>query len=90
MCGCCADRLLYGVGFTGVALLHQRRLGGVVTTVLIFVVGVAIAAGVVWLMMRMERSHRKRMERHREVWRATGSVGTEPGRPGCSGSCGGG
>ena len=50
------------------------------TTVLIFVVGVAITAGVVWLMMRMERRHRQLIERRREVWRAKGSVGTEPGR----------
>ena len=53
------------------------------TTVLIFVLGVAIIAGVVWVMMRMERSHRQRMQRNREVWRNTGSVGVSrtPGHP---------
>jgi len=68
-----------------------------VTIVLIFVVGIAIIAGVISLMMRMERRHRQLIERRRELWRAEGSVGTEPGRwPACGGyggggtSCGGG
>ena len=61
------------------------------TSVLLVVLGVAIIAGVVWVMMRMERRQRQRMERHREVWRATGSVGLEPGRHGTgTSSCGGG
>jgi hypothetical protein len=42
-----------------------------------FVVGTAIIAGFIWVMMRMERSHRQLIERRREAWR-------EPGR-GCSG-----
>jgi len=45
----------------------------------------AIIAGVIWLMTRMERMHRQRMERHREAWRAGGSVGLEPGRWGGGG-----
>jgi hypothetical protein len=50
------DPQLFG-GDTGVAFasLAQAR-GCVVTTVLMFVVGIAIIAGVVWLMMRMERA----------------------------------
>jgi hypothetical protein len=59
-----------------------------VTTILIVVVGFAIVAGVTWVMMRMERSHRQLIERQREAWRAGGSVGLEPGRWG--GSAGGG
>ena len=55
------------------------------TTVLIFVVGMAIVAGLVYVMMRMLRSHHRQMERHREVWRANGSVGLEPGRHGTGG-----
>jgi hypothetical protein len=65
--------------------------------VLMLVVGLAIVVGMVWVMMRMERSHRQRIERAREVWRAGGSVGLEPGRGGgssnlgsCSGGCHGG
>jgi hypothetical protein len=59
------------------------------TTVLI-VVGIAFVAGVVWVMMRMERSHRRQTERHRDVRRANGSVGLEPGRHGTgSGGVGG-
>ena len=56
-CGCCAGRPLSGGGTPGVAFasLAQAR-GCVVTTVLMFVVGIAIIAGVVWLMMRMERA----------------------------------
>jgi len=46
----------------------------------IFVVGAAIVAGVTWVMMRMQRSHRQLIERQREAWRAEGSVGLEPGR----------
>ena len=48
------------------------------TTVLIFVVGVAITAGVVWLMMRMERRHRQLIERRREVWRGERRDGAGP------------
>ena len=54
------------------------------TTVLMFVVAMAIVAGMVWVMMRMERRHRQMIERKREAWRAGGSVGPEPGQ------CGGG
>ena len=50
------------------------------TTVLVFVVGMAIVAGVVYVMMRMLRSHHQLIERRREVWRAKGSVGLEPAR----------
>ena len=48
------------------------------------VVGMAIIAGVAWVMVRIERSHRQLIERKREAWRAGGSVGPEPGRGGCS------
>jgi hypothetical protein len=57
-----------------------------VTAVLMFVVAMAIIAGMVWVMMRVERSHRQLIERQREAferqheaWRAGGSVGPEPG-----------
>ena len=52
--------------------------------ILIFVAAMAIIAGMVWVMMRMERRHRQMIERKREAWRAGGSVGPEPGRGGCS------
>jgi hypothetical protein len=60
-----------------------------VTTVLIFVVGMAFTAGVTWVMLRMQRSHRQMIERRREEWRAGGSVGPEPGRGGCTSGGGG-
>jgi hypothetical protein len=50
-----------------------------------FVVGIVIIAGVVWVLVRMERSHRQLIERRREAWRAGGSVGPEPGRGGSGG-----
>jgi hypothetical protein len=46
-----------------------------VTTVLMFVVGMAIIAGLIWVLMRMERSHRQLIERQREAWRAGGASG---------------
>ena len=55
------------------------------TTVLMFVVGMAIVAGFIWVMVRMERRHRQMVERKREAWRAGGSVGPEPGRRGGDG-----
>jgi hypothetical protein len=54
-----------------------------VTGILIFVVGMAIVAGLFWVWMRMERSRRQRFELRHEAWRAGGSVGAAPG--GCSG-----
>jgi hypothetical protein len=61
-----------------------------VTTILMFVVGMAIIAGLIWAMMRMERSHRQRIERQREAWRAGGSVGLKLGNSDNSGAGGGG
>jgi hypothetical protein len=61
-----------------------------VTILLMFVVGMAIIAGLTWVLMRMERSHRQLIERRREAWRAGGSVGLEPGRWGGGGDGGGG
>jgi len=63
-----------------------------VTAVLMFVVAMAIIAGMVWVMMRVERSHRQLIERQREAWQAGGCVGPEPGRGGgsSSGGCGAG
>ena len=56
------------------------------TGVLMFVVGMAIVAVLVWVMMRMQRSHSQMIERRREEWRAGGCVGPEPGRGGGTGS----
>ena len=55
------------------------------------VVAVAIIAGMIWLMMRIDRASSQRIERRREAWRAGGCVGPGPGS-GCSGGggCGGG
>jgi hypothetical protein len=55
------------------------------TAVLMFVVAMAIIAGMVWVMLRMQRSHRQMIERRREEWLAGGSVGPEPGRGGSGG-----
>jgi len=51
----------------------------VVTTVLIFVVVMAITAGLIWVTMRMERSYRQRVGRHPQAWRAGGASGLPPG-----------
>ena len=59
------------------------------TAFLMFVVGMAIMAGLAWVMMRMQRSHRQLIERRREEWRAGGSVGPEPGGGGCTSGGGG-
>ena len=53
-----------------------------------FVVAMAIIAGLIWVMMRMERSHRQLIERRREAWRAGGSVGPEAGHGGGDGGTG--
>jgi hypothetical protein len=58
------------------------------TAFVMFVVATAITTGLVWVMIRMQRSHRQMIERRREEWRAGGSVGPEPGRGGGSGSGG--
>ena len=60
------------------------------TAFLMFVVGMAIMAELVWVMLRMQRSRRQMIERRREAWRAGGSVRPEPGRGGCTGIGGGG
>jgi hypothetical protein len=59
-----------------------------VTVILIFVVGMAIIAGLVWVMVRFDRAQRRRIQRQREAWKAGGSVGPAPGQ-GCSGGSGG-
>jgi hypothetical protein len=50
-----------------------------VTTILNVVGFFAIIAGSIWLVFRLERASRQRIERRREVWRAGGCVGPEPG-----------
>jgi len=58
-----------------------------VTIILMGVVAVAIIAGMIWLMMRIDRASSQRIERRREAWRAGGCVGPGPG--GCSGGISG-
>jgi hypothetical protein len=80
-------------GQTGVAFAtSQQARGCVVTIILIGVVAVAIIAGMIWLMMRIDRASSQRIERRREAWRAGGCVGPGPGgcSGGISGGCGGG
>ena len=85
-------------GQTGVAFAtSQQARGCVVTIILMGVVAVAIIAGMIWLMMRIDRASSQRIERRREAWRAGGCVGPGPGgrraaaAAGCGGSgCGGG
>ena len=75
-------------GQSGVAFAtSQQARGCVVTIILIGVVAVAIIAGMIWLMMRIDRASSQRIERRREAWRAGGSVGPGPG--GCSGGISG-
>ena len=50
------------------------------TIILMGVVAVAIIAGMIWLMMRIDRASSQRIERRREAWRAGGCVGLEPGK----------
>ena len=45
---------------------------------LISVVSLAIVAGLVGLMIRLERVQRRRIERRREAWKAAGGVGAYP------------
>ena len=67
--------------------MYQRRLRGVVSTILpiVFVCALPIAAGVIWLVarsvMRNElKASSQLIERRREEWRAGGCVGPEPGK----------
>ena len=48
------------------------------TAFLIFAVGLAIVAGLVGLMVRLERIQRRLIERRREAWEADGCVGPAP------------
>jgi hypothetical protein len=61
-----------------------------VTIILMGVVAVAFIAGMIWLVMRIDRASSQRIERRREAWRAGGCVGPEPGRGGGSYSGGSG
>ena len=59
---------------TGVAFAQSAQARGcVMTTVLMFVVGMAIVAGFAWVMMRMQRHHHQMIERKREAWRPGGA-----------------
>jgi hypothetical protein len=76
-------------GQTGVAFAtSQQARGCVVTIILMGVVAVAFIAGMIWLVMRIDRASSQRIERRREAWRAGGCVGPGPG--GCSGGISGG
>jgi hypothetical protein len=48
------------------------------TALLIFVAGMAIVVGLVWVMIRLERAQRRRIERRREAWKAAGGVDAYP------------
>ena len=49
------------------------------TAALLLVVGLAFVAGLVAVMIRLDRAHRRIVERRREAWKAEGGVGPEPG-----------
>jgi hypothetical protein len=51
-----------------------------VTTILMGVVAVAFIAGMIWLVMGIDRASNQRIERRREAWRAGGCVGPEPSK----------
>ena len=72
-----AGRLLCGGAKPAYIFLHECR-SDVVTTILTLVVGLAIVAGAVGLMIRLERVQRRRIERRREAWKAAGGVDAGP------------
>jgi hypothetical protein len=49
------------------------------TAILILVVGLVIVAGMVALMVRIDRLNRRLLDRRREAWKAAGGVGPAPG-----------
>ena len=64
--------------------------GDVVTAILMFVVGLAIIAGMAGLMWWMNHIRHRQIQRRREAWKAAGNVGPCPGddlgsNPGYSG-----
>ena len=48
------------------------------TAALLLVVGLAFVAGLVAVMIRLDRAHRRIVERRREAWKAEGGVGAHP------------
>jgi hypothetical protein len=48
------------------------------TTVLLLLAGLAFVAGLVAVMIRLERSQRRLIERRRAAWEAEGRVGAHP------------
>ena len=48
------------------------------TPILVFVVGMAIVAGIVWVMVRLNRINHQRVQRRREAWKAAGAVDADP------------
>jgi hypothetical protein len=48
------------------------------TAILLVLVGLAFVAGLVAVMIRLERSQRRLIERRREAWEAEGRVGAHP------------
>jgi hypothetical protein len=61
--------------------MEGQQEGSNMTAALVFVVGLAIVAGLVGLMMWADRVNRRRVQRRRDAWKASGSVGLEPGDP---------
>jgi hypothetical protein len=75
-----AGRPVWGGRPNGRRLFHRVSAGWgcFVTAVLILSVGLAIVAGLVSLMVRMNRVNRRRSERRREAWKAAGGVDACP------------
>jgi len=48
------------------------------TAALILFVGLALLAGLVAVMVRVDRAHRRLVERRREAWKAEGEIGAGP------------
>jgi uncharacterized iron-regulated membrane protein len=70
-------RLLCGEAKPAYIFLHECW-SDVMTAILICVVGLAIVAGVVGLMMWVDRVHGRRVQRRREAWKAAGGVDAYP------------
>jgi len=53
------------------------------TVIAISVGGLVVVAGGTWLIVRIDRNQRRRIQRQREAWESDGSLGPWQG-PGCA------
>src|SRR5262245_1895407 len=58
--------------------MERQQEGSNMTAALVLVAGLAFIAGLVAVMIRLERAQRRLIERRREAWKAEGGVGRDP------------